>query len=342
MGLLIAAAVVAAGAAAYGAYETNKGNQQALSAEQQAWMNVKDIDIPEQQRLVSQADIAKYKNQFAQQAAIDPNSAALRTQGVGGVLQALKDDRNPNNISTQTLAQGKALSDKGAAGEQGVIDQLIARAKSDLAAGATLPPEFQAELVRSGLSGAATNGQALNGDAGAGTQVRTLLGQAGIQLQAQRQNEAVNASEAAGQIQSRRASILQNLAVLNNDLTGARSNRALGAAGAGYSAVPDIGLSGKDVGNLSLANWKLGNTRTLAIGGIQANKAISNATANTGYASAISSGVTGALGGMGGGSGGGSWIGGLLNQGGYGSGGGGGGNPNWVGSGYNANSPYNS
>lgn len=314
MGLLIAAAVVAAAGAAAGAYEANKGQQGALSAEQQAWLNVKDISIKDQQRIVSQGDLDKYKAQFAAQQQVDPTGAALRTKGEAGVLSAINQDASGNTIAQQTLNQEKTLSDQQTPQENDVVNSLIARAKSDLAAGATLPPEFQAELVRSGLSGAAANGQSLNGEAGAGTNVRTLEGSAGIQLQAQRQNEAIQAASSAGDIQSRRASILSGLSVLDNNLRGAQLQRSAGAAGLGFSSVPNIGLSGAQVGDLSLANWKLDNTRTLAIGGINANKIISNATANTSYINAGTSAITGALGAYSGGAGGGSWIGGLLSS----------------------------
>lgn len=328
MGLIIAAVAAAAiSAAAYAgsSYMKHQGEMAALSAEQQAWMNVKDINIKDQQRLVSQADIDKYKGQFAAQEQVDPNAAALRKEGTAGVLNQLRQDQSGNTIADQSLKQSAALSSAESGPEKGVIDDLIARAKSDLESGATLPPEFQAELVRSGLAGSAQNGMALNGNGQAGVNTRTLLGGAGIQLQAQRTAEAEGAATTAGDIQSRRASILQGLAILDNDLRGAKTQRATGAAAFGYSATPDIGLSGKDVGNLSLANWKLDNQRVLALGGINANKALSTANANAAYVTAAGNFASSAVGsiagggaGAGGGGGGSSWIGGLLNSGGYG------------------------
>lgn len=333
----VAVAAVGAAAAAGSAYEKHQGEMSALSAEQQAWLQVKGYDIKGNSRLVSQGDLDKYKAQFQAQQAVDPTGAALRTQGEAGVLNQIRQDASGNSIAQQSLNQSKAISDAQTPQEQGVINDLIARAKSDLAAGATLPPEFQAELVRSGLAGSAQNGEAINGSANAGANTRTLLGQAGIQLQAFRQNQALQAAGAAGDIQSRRASILSGLAEMSNNLQAAQYQRATGGAAMGYAGVPSIGLSGHEIGNLDLANQKLENTRTLALGGINANRALSSANANAAYIQAggqfvqnaigayAGGGTGGMMSGGSGGGGGGSWISGLLNSGGGYSGGGSGG-----------------
>jgi len=315
MGLIAAAVVAVVGAAAYAgsAAAENKAKQSALTAQQKAWLNLKPIDIKDTQKVASDADIERFKNSLATQEQYDPTFSAMRKQGSANILKGLREDASGHSIAQNSLDQLAESNTKNSAAEQGVIDQLIARAKSDLDAGATLPPEFQAELVRSGLAKAGTSGLPLNGEGAAGVESRTLLGKAGIELQQQRQNEALQAAEGAGGIQSRRAQILEGLSTLDNNLRTASAARSGGAIQLANGSMPNVGLSGADVANLSLKNNDFENRRTLALGGIKANKYLSQGAANSAYISAGGQAITGVIGaGAGGGSP--SWIGGLLNS----------------------------
>ncbi len=295
MGLIVAAVVVAA-AAAGSAYAENEATQSALTEEQKAWNKVKGTDIGKTQKLAADADIAKYRQQFQAQRDIDPKYAALRDSGANGVLDALQQDASGNSTARRSIDALEASSNKNTPAEQSVIEGLLKRAKSDLDAGATLPPEFQAELVRSGFAQAGAAGAPTNGDGGTGTQVRTLLGSAGINLQNQRTQEATLAAGSAGEIQSRRSQILGGLAQLDNNLRSSQFDRAFGASKLGSGSVPNVGLTGADVANLSLNNDALENRRQLALGGINANRALAQGKANSSYIAAGGQAVSGGLG----------------------------------------------
>jgi hypothetical protein len=192
-----------------------------------------------------------------------------------------------------------------------------------LNAGATLPPEFQAELVRSGLESSGASGT--TGSGAAGVQARTLLGSAGLELQAHRRSQATDLLSTADALKQNRASILANtLGVLENtkNQNQARSTAAyqIGAAG-----VPQAGLNGADVVNLNLQNLNLRNQRTLGVGNVDANYALAKGAANQQLIGGLTSAATGMIGGVGGAGGGAGGAGGILGMiGGMGGGGGGG------------------
>lgn len=258
----IAAGVGLAGAAA-GAYFSNSGKQNAISDQEKALNNLQGLNIPSLQSLASSADIQKYQQQFQEQAAIDPGYAALRNSGAAGMLTQLSSDASGNSLADQAL-------NTEAGGSASTIQQLMSQASDELAAGATLPPSFQAELVRSGLETAGQGGLATNGNGAAGTGIRTLLGSAGLQLQQQRQQQAEGMMSTAD-------AALNDLASMSNQLTQSKMNRALTASGVGNAALPSIGLSGQDVTGMSEANTNLKNQQTLGTGNLQAQSALGNA-----------------------------------------------------------------
>jgi hypothetical protein len=157
---------------------------------------------------------------------------------------------------------------------------------------------------------------AMTGQGAGGSNVRTLLGSAGINLQQQRAAEARADTSSAQSLQQQRQNILGNLATLDNNIRGAKMQRAAGAAQLGSSSIPNIGLSGADVTNMDVSNVNLANQKTMALAGLSAQKDVAKGQ----MVSSIISQGTGLgsqlLGGMGGGgmsmSGVGSWIGGLL------------------------------
>lgn len=258
----IAAGVGLAGAAA-GAYVSNQGKQSAIGAQEKAINGLQGLNIPSLQSLASSADIQKYQQQFAEQAAIDPAYASLRTAGAGGMLSQLSSDASGNSLADQAL-NGEA------AGSGSTISQLMEQASNELSAGATLPPSFQAELVRSGLESSGQSGLQPGPNGAGGTNIRTLLGSAGLQLQAQRQQQAEGMLSTAD-------SALNDLASMSNQLTQSKMGRAVTAAGVGNATLPSIGLSGQDVTGMSEANTGLQNQKTLGLGNLDAQSALGNA-----------------------------------------------------------------
>src|SRR5262249_5321270 len=160
-------------------------------------------------------------------------------------------------------------------------------AHDELAAGATLPPSFQAELVRSGLENGSTPGATGQGAQGVAT--RTLLGSAGLQLQQQRQQEAEAALGSAGSLQAGRESALGELATLDNNLRAGAATRAAQAAVFGNNSVPNIGIGGNTVVGMDLSNLNFQNQIKLGLAQLNAGKTLNHASMVNGIISSATS-----------------------------------------------------
>lgn len=208
------------------------------------------------------ADRERIQNQLALQAITDPELLRQRyaaQAGIGSQLQALLGGES---AADQVAAQAAEEALAGDPRMQQAKDALIDAALQELQAGATLPPDVQAELVQTGLqrSGASTGGP---GATGFGGRILTdLLGTAGLQLQAQRQERAANLLGQAQQLEQSRAAILGNL-FPNLQQQGLSKLQAADVAfKTSAAAVPEAGLSGSDVANIWLA--RVGATNQLA------------------------------------------------------------------------------
>lgn len=143
-----------------------------------------------------------------------------------------------------------------------IKDRLLSAAESDLAGGATLPPEFQAELVRAGLNTGSQAGIGFSqGAIGGG--VARLLGTAGEQLRQARNQEAVNLVNSAQNLTTARTNILSAVFPKLRDLETADRNEAVQNFALSQAQAPDIGISGADAIN---ANLMKTNAR---VGGLQ-------------------------------------------------------------------------
>lgn len=306
----VAIGAVAVGAAAYEGEAKKGAAADAAKAQTDALNGVQYLDINKLNSDALAADSAKFQNQFALQEKYDPTVANLRTQGASGVLDGLKDNPDENSLLHQLAQAGTEDSPK----RDAIINQLMDGAQTELNAGATLPPEFQQELVRSGLE--STGAAGTTGSGAAGVQARTLLGSAGIALQQQRQTQATGLLSAADSLRQNRAAILSNALAGVEQANNAQQGRQINAFQIGAAGVPNAGLSGADVTNLALQNTQLHNQVTLGKGNVNANLALANGAANAQMAAGIAGGVTGAIGGVGGGGGG--MISGLMGSGGGG------------------------
>lgn len=211
--------------------------------------------------LATSADIDQVRNRLALQGAIDPAMLQARYNSQDAILKASQ------GLGADSTAQktGEIAAKEAVAGVKGmdqVKSALIDAALKEIEAGATLPPDVQAELVQTGLekSGMVT-GKA--GAQGVGGQlIRQLIGTAGINLQGERQKRAAALSGAAQELESSRQSILQNIfpnlsAVQLNQLQGQQ-----GVLQQSNSMVPQVGLSGSDIANIWMA--RVGATNQLA------------------------------------------------------------------------------
>ena len=206
------------------------------------------------------ADVQRAANRLALQGSVDPEllrqryaSEAAVTKSLGGLGEGAGQD-------VANVAAKEAIA--GTPGMEELRKRLIDSALKELDAGATLPPDVQAEIVKSGLERAGqTTGSA--GPQGFGQQIlRTMIGQAGINLQTQRQQKAAALAQSAQDLESKRQAIL---GTLFPNLSTVQLNTLKGQQGVlqqSNQMVPESGLGGSDIANLWLA--RVGATNQLA------------------------------------------------------------------------------
>jgi hypothetical protein len=212
-------------------------------------------------REVLGADISRIQQQLALQGITDPAALQTRYEAENQILRRVMGLEGGPAEQVAQVAAEEAIA--GTPGLQEGKNALVDAALQELRLGATLPPDVQAELVQAGLE---RSGEVVGGPTGgrgtSGQILRQVLGSAGVQLQAERQQRAAGLLQSASDLEARRQSILGTLfpnlsTVQLNTLQGAQS-----ALKTSSSLVPEAGLSGQDVANLWLA--RVGSTNQLA------------------------------------------------------------------------------
>lgn len=201
--------------------------------------------------MATAADIDRAKQQIALQGIIDPALQRSRYAAEQGLEQSLAGLGQGAAEDVAAQAASEAL---GSTGDFNALKKrLIDTALSEIDAGASLPPDLQAELVKTGLErGSAATGTA-NALGLAGNETRRLIGQEGLALQASRQGRAAALGQAAQSLEANRAQILGSLfpSLKANQLATIEGQRGIFNVAAG--ATPEAGLSGKDIAQLWLA-----------------------------------------------------------------------------------------
>jgi len=318
---LVVAGVAAAGAAA-GAYAKKKSADKAASAQKSALTGQKkilseELSFDRINQAATDADRLRANNRLALQKEVDPELAQLRQLGKEKLLteaqrpnESLQSTQVANTLFNENNKQDPRL--------EALKSSIITRAQEEIAAGATLPPEFQADLVRAGVAQGSQAGFKTDAKTVGGTIARAL-GIGGEQLKVARENQAVNLAGAATNLDESRAKILGSIfpTIANAEQT--RRQNAASEFGVGESTLPESGLTGRES---AAVQQNRGNT-LLKIRGqrgqIAAQQAAAQGEATAAYIGAGTSFATSALGGFGGGGG----AGGMLNavQGGGGGGG---------------------
>lgn len=208
-----------------------------------------------------EADVQRAKDRLALQSVIDPELSKQRYASQAAITKQLNDitsGKSPSDLVAAQAAKEAMAPDGMAASKQALIDAAL----QEIAQGATLPPDIQAEIVQTGLekSGQVTGGP---GNTGFGGQIlRTLVGHAGLQLRQQRLEQAKGLLGQAQNLEQSRAQILGTL--FPNLSTVAQNNlkASEGVLDQSNKMVPEAGLGGSDVANIWLA--RVGATNQLA------------------------------------------------------------------------------
>lgn len=295
------AATVAVGAAA-SAYAKKKAADQAAKAQknaisQQEELLRRKLDPGALNRLAQQTDKERALNRIELQKEVDPEIAKLREfskQRLLDLAQQPESSRQTTQVANQLFQEGIKEDPRITA----LKDSIINRAQEDFNAGATLPPDFQAELIRAGIGQGAQAGVGTAGRTVGGLTSR-LLGSAGINLQNQRTAEAVALTGAAQQLTDARQRILANIFPTVKATEDAAAGRATAGLGIAESLLPESGLTGTQAADIQIAQTK-GQANLLGQrGNIRAQQAVDQGQFAAGLIGAGTSLVSGVAGGAG-------------------------------------------
>lgn len=300
IGLGVAAAGAAAAAAAKKRASDKAASAQKKGIEQQKTILKNRLSPEVLNDLAQRADAERARSRLALQQEIDPELAQLRQRGKEQLLaqanipeESKQSTQLANRLFEETQTQDPRL--------EALRDSILSRAQEEINAGATLPPEFQGELVRAGLQQGSGAGISLD-QRSVGGGVARALGLAGIQLQQQRQQEATRLANEAQRISEARVNMLSTVFPKLRDLETIRRQEAAQAFGIGKATLPESGLSGQDQVNIEIAKNRglanLANQRAA----VSAQQAIAQGQFTSeliGAGTSLVGGAAGAIGGAG-------------------------------------------
>jgi len=200
--------------------------------------------------LVTKYDKGFLNKRLELQKEFDPELYELRQRGKENLLSELGRD-NASRLSQRVASELFQENITPDAQQEALKDKLFAEANEALKAGASLPPEFQAELVRSGLSGAAGSGFTLDKRAIGGSVAKTL-GSEAINLQQRRQQQAVQLGQAGQQLADARARILSGIFPTVQTAEQTAEARSAAAFAIGNENLPSGGLTGREAASFDI------------------------------------------------------------------------------------------
>lgn len=286
MALLTAAALAVTAAATVGsAYMAKAGARKAAKARAAAIEKMGSIDAPALQALARRTDEERYRGILDLQKQVDPGLAKLRQNSIDQL--AANSGPQPTDAQVDQLAQNIYAENVDDPESRALRQKLLADAQAQLDAGATLPPDFQAELVRTGLESGTASGMSGNRAGAVGRNLRQVLGVAGQALKQQRVQSALAQSQGAQTIADSRARILSGTIAVLNGIPEARLQRAKAGFDVAQGALPERGLTGKELVGLDMARLKDENAKLGKLGDIEAEKKLADYAF---YSSAIGAG----------------------------------------------------
>lgn len=291
MGFITAGVAIAAATAA--AVAKKKASDKASKAREEALNGLELLDIPALDDAAKLADKSSYEGRLKLQRDADPLSAEARATGLRGLTE---------NVDTPNDAKALSYVDRIAEGAddpalEKLRQSLILDAQEAIEAGATIPADVQAELVRAGLETAGAGGLPADRQGASGQTLRRMTGAAGLALKQQRAAQAGQQAQVAASLQQTRANILGSLIPQIQTITMGKSARADAAFRAGASQTPEAyGLTGSDVTNLGVENTKMQNYKTLGLGDVRAQKALAQGDMTSSIIGSVGTAAAGGLG----------------------------------------------
>lgn len=286
MGLVTAAVVGGAIAAAGTAYAANKSSQASkdianaqLKAAQDNKVNINDLDA--QVRDIAYRNAIESK-QLEQQ--LTPEVASLRTNSMKALAGDLSNSPEQNAVRTGLMNQFNSDSSLPALTRSGLLDEAVAKARANLALGGGLDLDTQNQVTRKAL--ATAGGVASGAGLQLGRDVTARdLGLTSLQLQQQRLQDASNLGQVDQGINSQQQALQAQIdqqnrtnrlgvASLLSDLGNQDFNRRFNIAQFTQGiAQPVVGLDPSAVANITVGNANNMNNAAQQAAGIRAQGA---------------------------------------------------------------------
>lgn len=206
------------------------------------------------------ADILRAKNRLALQGIIDPKLLEARYKGQSMLLDQLKgiETGKGDELAQMAAESAAATSPKIAALKERLLDE----AANYIEAGATLPPDVQAEVVKAGLekSGMVSGAASVKGLGG--NIVREMVGERALKLKDERIARAAALTKAGQDLENSRTQLLASVFPGLKALQTQNLQNTAAVESLANQMVPEAGLGGTDVANIWLA--RVGATNQLA------------------------------------------------------------------------------
>lgn len=299
---VITTAAVVAGAAVATAVVKKQAADKAAYAQKQAIARQeavlrKNLDPGALNRLAQSMDKERAENRLALQKEIDPEIASLRQYSKEQLLRLATQPagtRQSEQVAKQLFEENIQPDER----MERLKDTIIARAQEDFDQGANLPPEFQGELVRAGITSGARAGIAPNERTVGGATAR-LIGSAGIELKRQRAAEGAALATTADSLAQSRQRLLANIFPTVAATEQAEIQRATGGLGLAESLLPESGLSGTQGVDIELARNKAKMNLLAQRGNVIAQQKIAQGQAVAEGIGGVTGAATGVIGGFG-------------------------------------------
>lgn len=220
------------------------------------------------------ADIQRVQERLRLQGITDPELLKQRYDAQQAISQRLAGLTGDEADRVGAVAAEEAI--RGTQGLEDVKTRLIDTALQELNAGATLPPDVQAELVGAGLERTGqTTGSAASGIRG--NLLKELIGTAALQLKADRQKRATELAQAAQDMDIKRQAVLGQLFPNLAQKSLAKLGATQSVLAQSNQMVPEAGLGGADIANLWLARVGATNQLSQSAADVAARGAIGQA-----------------------------------------------------------------
>jgi hypothetical protein len=245
------------------------------------------------QQAALSADIERTENRLALQAKTDPALLATRFVSQEQLLKLAQEgaESQGDQIAAQLFEEASKAPDPR---QEELRNALLDNALEEIGAGASLPPDVQAELVKAGLEKSGTVGAGSSSRGLAGQLTRKLIGAEALNLKKARQDQAIRLGQASEDITNRRLGVLGSVFPALKNLQTQNIQQQQAAFQLSNQAVPEAGLGGSDIANIFLA--RVGATNQLAQSA--ADAAARGAIQQAGALQQMVGGITSAAGGV--------------------------------------------